>query len=54
MSSGTLYMYLEQVTITVSTKIELVSLLFTTITFGKCSLILCYKAIGIADGLNYR
>ncbi|KAG1812473.1 kinase-like domain-containing protein, partial [Suillus subaureus] len=46
MSSGTLYMYLEQVTATVSTKIELVSPLFTTITFAKHSSVLCYKAIG--------
>ncbi|KAG1878182.1 kinase-like domain-containing protein, partial [Suillus subluteus] len=53
MSSGTLYMYLEQVTATISTKIELVSPLFTKITFAKCSSILCYKAIGVADGLNY-
>ncbi|KAG1724267.1 kinase-like domain-containing protein, partial [Suillus lakei] len=52
MSSGTLSMYLKQV-IAVSAKVELVSLWFTTITFMKHSSISCFKAMGVADGLNY-
>ncbi|KAG2364364.1 hypothetical protein BDR07DRAFT_1401489 [Suillus spraguei] len=37
MSSGTLYKYLEQITMTISAKVQLVGPLFTTITFAKRS-----------------